>query len=95
MARINPFVGPRPLRREDRIFGRSEAIEHLIDTLFSDRILLLHAPSGAGKTSLVTAGLIPRLEETEGDALDILPIMRVNRTLRLAAPPRSQTLAQP
>jgi WD40 repeat protein len=37
--------------------------------------VLLHSPSGAGKTSLIQAGLLPRLSEQD---FNILPIIRVN-----------------
>jgi WD40 repeat protein len=43
------------------IFGRDREIEHLYFLLSAERIVLLHSPSGAGKSSLVQAGLIPRL----------------------------------
>jgi WD40 repeat protein len=56
-----PYVGPRALREEDRLFGREEEVLELVDMTIADRIVLLHSPSGAGKTSLLQAGLIPRL----------------------------------
>ena len=44
-----------------RFFGRSRAIEELLLRVLSVRLLLQFAPSGAGKTSLLNAGLFPRL----------------------------------
>ena len=60
---VNPFVGPRPLETGQQIFGRDREIEELYYLLSAERIVLLHSPSGAGKSSLIRAGLIPKLEE--------------------------------
>jgi hypothetical protein len=59
----NPYVGPRALRRRDPLFGRDREARDLTDLLIAERIVLLHAPSGAGKTSLIQAGVVPRLED--------------------------------
>jgi hypothetical protein len=58
----NPFVGPKPLERGQQIFGRDREIDQLYYLLSAERIVLLHSPSGAGKSSLLQAGLIPRLQ---------------------------------
>jgi tetratricopeptide (TPR) repeat protein len=58
----NPFVGPKPLERGQPIFGRDREIEELYYLLSAERIVLLHSPSGAGKSSLLQAGLLPRLQ---------------------------------
>jgi formylglycine-generating enzyme required for sulfatase activity len=42
-------------------FGRKIAIEELHKKVLNDRITVLHARSGAGKTSLLNAGLSPKL----------------------------------
>lgn len=57
----NPFVGPRPLEIGERIYGRDREINELVWMLDAERIVLLYSPSGAGKSSLAQAGLIPRL----------------------------------
>ncbi len=63
----NPYVGPRPLNRNEsqKLGGRDKEIDQLLDLLVAERIVLLHAPSGAGKTSLIDAGLRSRLVEEE------------------------------
>jgi len=42
-------------------YGRSTAIHALLDRLERDALTVLHADSGAGKTSLLKAGILPRL----------------------------------
>lgn len=61
MAGLNPYIGPKPFETGRRIFGRDRETEDLYYLLSSERIVLLHSPSGAGKSSLLQAGLIPRL----------------------------------
>ena len=57
----NPYPGPRPFRSGEKIYGREREIAELYYLLVAQRIVLLHSPSGAGKSSMVNAGLIPRL----------------------------------
>ncbi|TEU18107.1 MAG: HEAT repeat domain-containing protein, partial [Anaerolineales bacterium] len=45
----------------DIFFGQEAASEALYQTVLKDRLTILHAKSGAGKTSLLNAGLSPRL----------------------------------
>jgi len=52
-----PYKGPTPLGPDDAIYGRRDDIDALVDILLSDRIVLLCSASGAGKTSLLEAGL--------------------------------------
>lgn len=42
-------------------FGREEAIDEMLDRAPFTKFSVLHAESGAGKTSLIRAGLMPRL----------------------------------
>jgi tetratricopeptide (TPR) repeat protein len=58
----NPFVGPKPLERGQSIFGRDREIDELYYLLSAERVVLFHSPSGAGKSSLLQAGLLPRLQ---------------------------------
>ncbi|MEZ4706892.1 MAG: WD40 repeat domain-containing protein [Caldilineaceae bacterium] len=61
----NPYVGPQPFGRQqsDRFFGRAEEVAILRGMVMARRLTLLFAQSGAGKSSLLEAGLIPQLEE--------------------------------
>jgi len=60
-----PFVGPGPFAREDEqfFFGRDLEARELRALIIVNRAVLMYAQSGAGKTSLLNAGLIPLLEK--------------------------------
>jgi WD40 repeat protein len=73
----NPYPGPRPFQRDEKLYGRDREITQLFYLLSSERIVLLHSPSGAGKSSLLNAGLVPRLRR---ERFDVWP------TVRLSAP---------
>src|SRR4051812_18872710 len=71
-----PFVGPRPFEKEDRdrFFGRTRELEELLSLIIAHRAVLVYAQSGAGKTSLLKAGVLPRLEQ---QGYTVLPPARV------------------
>jgi Novel STAND NTPase 1/FHA domain len=60
-----PFVGPRSYNTGEKLFGRKRETLELLDRLIAERIVLLYSPSGAGKTSLVQAGLVPALRDED------------------------------
>jgi hypothetical protein len=70
----NPFVGPRSIGRGEPIYGRGRETNDICSTLVAARIVLLYAVSGAGKTSLLEAGLRPELERRD---FAVLPTVRV------------------
>ncbi|HEY7035629.1 MAG TPA: hypothetical protein VH482_30085 [Thermomicrobiales bacterium] len=82
--RRNPYVGPRAFETGEHFYGRDREVRDLTNLLIARRIVLLYSPSGAGKTSLIQAGLIPRLH-AKGFA--VLPTIRVNLPLLDAAAP--------
>jgi hypothetical protein len=59
----DPFIGPRPYTEADQedFFGRAHQVAELVSMLTANRVVLLYAVSGAGKTSLLRAGLLPAL----------------------------------
>lgn len=63
-----PYPGLRAFRptESDRFFGRDAEIESLVERLVAggERFLAVIGASGSGKSSLVYAGLIPRLTAT-------------------------------
>jgi WD40 repeat protein len=60
----NPYVGPRAFEQGEgaRFFGRDRELTKLLNLLIARRLVLLYAPSGAGKTSLIQAALVPQLQ---------------------------------
>jgi hypothetical protein len=72
-----PYVGPRPFGRDEKdlFFGRDREARDLCSLVVAHPIVLLHAASGAGKSSLLNAGLIPLLEQR---GYDVLPPARVS-----------------
>jgi len=73
----NPYVGPRPFeeREQRRFFGRDWEADELVSLVVAHPAVLLYAQSGAGKTSLLNAKLIPLLRDEEG--LEVVPVARV------------------
>ena len=59
----NPYVGPRAFRVGEKLPAREREQRELTDLLIAERVVLLHSPSGAGKTSLIQAGVVPLLGE--------------------------------
>ncbi|MFN2285994.1 MAG: hypothetical protein ACK2UQ_16390, partial [Anaerolineae bacterium] len=73
----NPYVGPRPYERGDqnKFYGRNREARDLLALLMAERTVLFYAKSGAGKTSLLNAQVIPALEE---EGFRVLPVARVS-----------------
>ncbi|MEW6029055.1 MAG: hypothetical protein AB1554_06170 [Chloroflexota bacterium] len=80
----NPYVGPRSFQKGEKLYGRDRERTELVDLLIAERIVLLYSPSGAGKSSLVNAAVVPELEE---QGFIVLPTIRVNQ----AAPAGTDT----
>ncbi|MCI5125651.1 MAG: hypothetical protein D3925_14550, partial [Candidatus Electrothrix sp. AR5] len=58
-----PYIGLRPFEEDerDRFFGRDREINILLDNIRFNRLTLLLAGSGVGKSSLLRAGVMPIL----------------------------------
>ncbi|MBP1703030.1 MAG: repeat, subgroup, partial [Chloroflexi bacterium] len=74
-----PYVGAYPIESGQPFFGRAAETADLISRLVARRIVLLHSPSGAGKTSLIQAGVVPGLQ---AQGFLVLPTMRVSRQVQ-------------
>ena len=83
MADTNPYVGPVPYQRKDSdlFFGRDQEAELLLSLLISERVVLFYAQSGAGKSSLLNARIIPEMEKRE---YELLPLIRFSRDLKVS-----------
>ncbi|MFJ6347894.1 helix-turn-helix domain-containing protein [Streptomyces sp. NPDC092046] len=53
---------------EERFFGRDPLVARLVELVRERRLVVLTGPSGSGKSSLLRAGLIPRLRRHPGGA---------------------------
>lgn len=75
--KLQPFVGPRPFEKADKevFFGRDHETTELLSLIVAHPVVLLYAQSGAGKTSMLNAGLIPALEK---EGLEVFPPARVS-----------------
>ena len=68
---LRPYPGLRPFEQEEWtiFFGRETMIDEVIDRLAQSRLVLIHGVSGSGKSSLVRAGVLPKLaSSTSGTA---------------------------
>ena len=99
------YVGPRPYEESNAsiFFGREREARDLLSLVIANQLLLIYAPSGAGKTSLINARLVPMLGQVKDPALaeqlgpgkgfEILPTARVRgllpETIDLDATPNS------
>jgi WD40 repeat protein len=82
----NPYIGPRPFERADRInfFGRTREARDLLSLIMAERVVLFYAQSGAGKTSLLNTQIIPALED---EGFYVLPVVRVGSDAPPDVPP--------
>jgi photosystem II stability/assembly factor-like uncharacterized protein len=76
------YPGAQPFRDDElsrqTFFGREHASAALTDQILANRLLIVYAKSGLGKTSLLNAGIAPRLR----DAGSLPLFVRVNDTKR-------------
>jgi photosystem II stability/assembly factor-like uncharacterized protein len=67
MENLHRYPGAQPFRDDDfsrrTFFGREPASVALTDQILANRLLIVYAKSGLGKTSLLNAGVAPRLRE--------------------------------
>ena len=76
----NPYMGLRPFKRgqRDHFYGREKEARDLSSLIMAERVVLFYAPSGAGKTSLLNARVIPLLSER---GFNVLPLVRVGNDI--------------
>lgn len=76
---INPPLEPvisSNIAREITASGREEDLERLIQRIQSTqhKLTIIYGPSGVGKSSMVTAGLVPQLTQKTIAARQVLPV---------------------
>jgi tetratricopeptide (TPR) repeat protein/cellulose biosynthesis protein BcsQ len=87
-----PFVGQNPYGEEqsDLFFGRDTEADALAARVESSSCIALVGPSGAGKTSLVMAGAVPRLRKSASGPWTVVTLRPGDRPLEQLA----ESLAQ-
>lgn len=76
----NPYVGLRPFGIDDRgrFFGRDRECREVRALWSANRLLVVYGASGAGKTSLIQAGVLPLFRATSPDReATVLPVGRL------------------
>jgi hypothetical protein len=76
----NPYAGLRPfdLDDRDRFFGRARDGRDVRALWLANRLLVVYGASGAGKTSLIQAGVLPLFRTTGPDRdATVLPVGRL------------------
>ncbi len=76
----NPYVGPRTFEERDarHFFGRDRESRELLSLIISEPLVLFFAESGAGKSSLLNARIIPNLRK---EGFFVYPTVRVGGEL--------------
>jgi hypothetical protein len=82
----NPYVGPRPIQTGEMFLAREREARGLVNRILSSRVVLLHSPSGAGKTSLIQAAVLPEFRK-RGFGLCVAPGEKLTPLRVKAAPP--------
>ena len=94
MQRRSPYQGLIPYDEADTpfFFGREKETRLIVANLFAAPLTLLYGPSGVGKSSILRAGVIPRLRQ-ESDVIVIPfntwqgePISSLTRAVHVACP---------
>ena len=76
IAEFQPYVGPKSFEEKDQrlFFGRDAEANDLFSLIVAHQVVLIYAQSGAGKTSLLNAKIIPSLKSK---GYEVLPLARV------------------
>ena len=87
LAANSPYKGPAYFTVQDRrfFFGRQSDTRRIADTVQTKTLSMVHARSGAGKTSLLRAGVIPALDGMGFEACYCRPGPYPARAVRCAA----------
>lgn len=74
----NPYIGLRSYTAEDRLYyyGRDQVVDDLLDKCQKEPLVIVTGGSGVGKSSLLAASLVPRLEEM---GWEVLPVFTPGR----------------
>ena len=87
LASLCPYKGLQFFREEDAafFFGRDSAIDELYQSVQNRQFIALVGPSGSGKSSLVRAGLLPKLRREAGKPWEIATMVPGSRPFHALA----------
>lgn len=68
-ASANPWLGLNTYKENDRLYGRDREAEEVSDIIENNILTVIYGRSGIGKSSLLQAGIFPRLRYN-----DLLPV---------------------
>ena len=73
MKHTSRYPGVKPFETEEQhmFFGRLADIQSLYELLGVEKTVLLYSKSGLGKSSLINAGLIPKLLEDKKNSFKV------------------------
>ena len=76
LASLCPYRGLLYFREEDApfFFGRDAAIDNILATIQRERLIVVVGASGCGKSSVVRAGLIPRLRQNHQTTWEVITL---------------------
>lgn len=76
-SRINPYKGLRPFRETDSadFFGREAMVTELVTRIGKERFVTVVGGSGSGKSSLVLAGVMPRIRSARDGTAPLVATM--------------------
>lgn len=73
----NPYKGLQTFQETDSddFFGRDDLVDRIVDTMESNRLVGVVGPSGSGKSSVVKAGVLPKLRQGSNAPLRLISEM--------------------
>jgi len=87
LASVCPYRGLRPFREEDApfFFGRDEFTGDLVQAVKTHDFVVVVGASGSGKSSVVRAGLVPRLRQAKDRVWDVVTLVPTDRPFHALA----------
>ncbi len=75
LGSMNPYKGLRAFQEADAqdFYGRDRLIDELVQRIEQRRLVAVVGASGSGKSSLVRAGLVPRIQDREWFVATMVP----------------------
>ncbi|GEM_PF-1550492 len=76
MEKLYRYPGVRPFTRSEKniYFGREQDAQKLFDLLMLEKIVVLFAKSGRGKSSLINAAIVPLLDDADNSKFNYTPV---------------------